>query len=164
MNIYRMICWGPFFPAFVSGNEVVGIKRVGESSFYLMTEKAGFFSAPDIPDRRCSRTVLTVLLMLLAVVSEAKTDAQAVDGKALVMERARGNCLACHAIADGELPGNIGPPLLAMKARFPDEDKLREQIWDATIRNPDTRMPPFGRHGILSREEVELIVQYLYTL
>ena len=65
---------------------------------------------------------------------------------------------------DGKQTGNIGPPLLAMIARFPEAESLRKQIWDATIRNPDTRMPPFGRHGILSSKEIDLIVQYLYTL
>lgn len=110
--------------------------------------------------------VLPVLLVLITstVMATVTLAAQTVDGKALVMERSRGNCLACHAIADGKLPGNLGPPLVAMQARFPDADVLREQIWDATSGNPDSRMPPFGRHGILSREEIELIVQYLYTL
>ncbi len=108
--------------------------------------------------------VMAGLLVLLTVVSGVGMAAQAMDGKTLVMKRSKGNCLACHAIADGELPGNIGPPLIAMKARFPDADILRKQIWDATAGNPDTRMPPFGRHGILSGDEIDLIVEYLYTL
>lgn len=104
------------------------------------------------------------LLVLLTVASGFAMAAQPAGGKALVMQKSKGNCLACHAIADGELPGNIGPPLLGMKARFPDVGALRQQIWDATVPNPDTRMPPFGRHGILSRDEIDLIVEYLYTL
>ena len=111
-----------------------------------------------------ARSTLSGLLALLAVVTGFEVAAQPVDGKVLVMQRSKGNCLACHAIADGELPGNIGPPLISMKERFPDADNLRKQIWDATISNPDTRMPPFGRHGILSRDEIDLIVEYLYTL
>ncbi len=85
-------------------------------------------------------------------------------GKQLVMARNKGNCLACHAIDDGEFPGNIGPPLMSMQVRFPDKAVLRAQIWDATERNPDTHMPPFGLHGILTGEEVDLIVDYIYTL
>lgn len=110
--------------------------------------------------------VLPLLLVLItsAVMATVTLAAQTVDGKALVMERSRGNCLACHAIADGKLPGNLGPPLVAMRARFPDANVLHAQIWDATSRNPDSRMPPFGRHGILSHEEIDLIVEYLYTL
>ena len=85
-------------------------------------------------------------------------------GKSLTMERSKGNCLACHRIEDGELPGTIGPPLVAMKVRFPERAALREQICDATIRNPHSRMPPFCRHRILAESEVELIIDYLYTL
>lgn len=86
------------------------------------------------------------------------------QGKSLTMERGKGNCLACHAIDDGELPGNLGPPLLMMKVRFPERVALKEQICDASVRNTNTRMPPFCRHGILTSEEVELIIDYLYTL
>jgi sulfur-oxidizing protein SoxX len=85
-------------------------------------------------------------------------------GKQLVMTRSKGNCLACHAIDDGKLPGNLGPPLVSMQLRFPDKAILRAQIWDATERNPDTCMPPFGKHGILSEEEIDLILDYVYSL
>lgn len=80
------------------------------------------------------------------------------------MERSKGNCLACHSISDGQLPGNFGPPLIAMQARFPDREVLRMQIYDASQSNPLTRMPPFGHHRILTNEEIELIMDYLYTL
>jgi sulfur-oxidizing protein SoxX len=96
--------------------------------------------------------------------AQATTAERIAAGKSLAMERSKGNCLACHSIEDGELPGTIGPPLLAMKVRFPERDKLTRQICDATIRNPDSRMPPFCRHRILTQDEVELIVDYLYTL
>ena len=75
---------------------------------------------------------------------EAKTVAQ--KGKEVAIDRKKGNCLACHQMDDGSLPGNIGPPLVAMKLRFPDRAVLRAQIWDATVQNPNTIMPPFGRH------------------
>jgi len=86
------------------------------------------------------------------------------QGKSLATERAKGNCLACHSMEDGQLPGNLGPPLLAMKARFPDRERLRLQIHDASSSNRHSRMPPFGRHQILTPEEIELIMDYLYTL
>jgi sulfur-oxidizing protein SoxX len=85
-------------------------------------------------------------------------------GKKLAMDRPKGNCLACHHIEDGEFPGTLGPPLLAMQARFPDKSVLRAQIWDATAINPDSRMPPFGRHGILTEEEIDLITDYIHSL
>ena len=107
---------------------------------------------------------ILINIILMAGMSEAVLSDQLADGKALVMEKSKGNCLACHLIADGKQPGNIGPPLIGMKLRFPDTETLRSQIWDATENNPDSRMPPFGRHGILGNEEIDLIVEYISTL
>ena len=86
------------------------------------------------------------------------------EGKKIAFNRTKGNCLACHMIEDGELPGNAGPPLLAMQQRFPDKRKLREQIWDPTVRNPQSMMPPFGKHGILTEDELDKVVEYIYSL
>ena len=85
-------------------------------------------------------------------------------GKEVAFDRKKGNCLSCHMMDDGVSPGDLGPPLIAMQARFPDRAKLRDQIWDAQIANPGTRMPPFGKHQALSEKEIDAIVDYLYTL
>jgi sulfur-oxidizing protein SoxX len=91
--------------------------------------------------------------------------ASAVDqGKAIAFDRKKGNCLACHQIEGGDLPGNIGPPLVAMKARFPDKAKLRAQIWDPTKSNRNSVMPPFGRQQVLSEGEIDKVVEFIYTL
>jgi sulfur-oxidizing protein SoxX len=107
---------------------------------------------------------ILVTLLLASQVALASTASRIEQGKLLTFERGKGNCLACHRIEDGELPGTLGPPLLAMKLRFPEREDLKRQICDATIRQANSRMPPFCRHGILTEEEVELIVDYLYTL
>lgn len=86
------------------------------------------------------------------------------QGKAVSFDRKKGNCLACHQIAGGDLPGNIAPPLVAMKARYPDKSRLRAQIWDATKMNSNSIMPPFGRQQILSETEIDKIVEFIYTL
>ena len=86
------------------------------------------------------------------------------EGKQLAFSRKKGNCLACHSMDDGTLAGNGGPPLIAMKARFPDLSVLKAQIWDATKSNPNSIMPPFGRHGILSKGEIDKIAAYVHTL
>jgi len=86
------------------------------------------------------------------------------QGKELTFTRAKGNCLACHVIAGGELAGNFGPPLVMMKARYPDRKQLRAQIWDASVRVGTTTMPPFGRHKILTEEEIDLVVDFILTL
>ena len=100
----------------------------------------------------------------IAVAAEKKEMTPVEQGQKVAFDRKKGNCLACHAIDGGALPGNIGPPLVAMKARFPDKAALRAQIWDATKANPNTVMPPFGRNKILSDKEIDLIVEYIYTL
>lgn len=88
-------------------------------------------------------------------------------GARLSQDVSKGNCLACHAMpsdATAVTSANIGPPLVAIRGRFPDREQLRRQIWDAGLVNPDTVMPPFGKHQILTPEEIDLIVDYLYTL
>lgn len=67
-------------------------------------------------------------------------------------------------IAGGELPGNIGPPLIAMAARFPDKAKLKAQIYDARVANPNTIMIPFGPMGILNDEQLDKVVDFISTL
>jgi len=112
---------------------------------------------------------LAALLGTLTLMSFPATAADSAGsviekGKAVAEDRVKGNCLACHAMGDGTLPGNIGPPLIAMKARFPDKAKLRAQIWDATVANPNSIMIPFGRHRVLTEEEIDQVVEYVYTL
>lgn len=108
-------------------------------------------------------TVVSALLLVSGSVVAAG-NSMVEEGKQLAVNRIKGNCLACHAFDGGELPGNIGPPLLAMKARFPDKSRLRAQIWDATQFNPDSAMVPFGRHKVLTGEEIDKIVEYIWTL
>ena len=95
---------------------------------------------------------------------DAESMSRLEQGKAIAFNRFKGNCLACHYVEGGELTGNYGPPLIAMKMRYPDRDALREQIWDAAIKNPDTRMPPFGRNRILTEEEIDLVTDYIQSL
>ena len=86
------------------------------------------------------------------------------------ISRKKGNCLACHHAMVTPWPealppgGNLGPPFVAMSARFPDREVLRAQIWDAEAKNPNSTMPPFGRHKLLSEEDIDHIVDWLLTL
>ena len=141
-----------------------GIIPMHESSIYDLTANSGHISVGDRMISKSRFPVLLSLLLLFAYSAPAISDDHVVQGKALATDRSKGNCLACHMIEDGVQPGNIGPPLLVMKLRFPDRDTLKSQVCDATLRNANSRMPPFCRHRILSEEEVELIIDYLYTL
>jgi sulfur-oxidizing protein SoxX len=51
-----------------------------------------------------------------------------------------------------------------MKARYPDKAKLRAQVWDPQKANPNTLMPPYGKHEIISEKDIDNIVEWLYTL
>jgi len=106
----------------------------------------------------------TCLGLAIPLTVNAAEDADISQGKKLAFDRKKGNCLACHAIAGGTLPGNIGPPLVAMKARFPDYGKLKAQISDARVNNPNTIMIPFGPHEVLSAKEIDLITKFIHTL
>jgi sulfur-oxidizing protein SoxX len=88
------------------------------------------------------------------------------QGACAAITRTKGNCHSCHMLKNPGFInyGNVAPPLVGMKARFPDEKKLRDQVSDATKANPNTVMPPFGRHGILSEDEIDKIVKFLLTL
>jgi L-cysteine S-thiosulfotransferase len=115
-------------------------------------------------------TTASALATILGVLSLSPQLAIAADqsvieqGKKIAFDRKLGNCLACHKIEGGDLPGNIGPPLVAMKARFPDKAKLRAQVWDSTRNNPNTMMPPFGRHEILTEAQIDKVVEFVYSL
>lgn len=88
-------------------------------------------------------------------------------GKDIAFDRRKGNCLACHAfpgVADDQQPGNSGPPLIAMKDRFPDKKVLRAKVWDATATNKDSYMPPMGKHKIMSEKEIDMVVDFIYGL
>ncbi len=119
---------------------------------------------------RFSQSIYVVLAALFAasvliVQPVAAAEPSAAElGKKVAFDRRAGNCLSCHLMGDGEAPGNLGPPLVAMKARFPDREKLREMIWDITISRPEAMMPPFGRHHVISEQDIDNIVEYLYTL
>ena len=121
----------------------------------------------------CGRTRLPTLLLavllaiapLVGVLAAATAAAQSpgLDGRALAFDRGKGNCLSCHQIAGGDLAGTIGPPLADMKSRFPDRKELIAAVTDETTRNPQTVMPPFGRDLVLSDQEIQAIVDFLYT-
>ena len=103
-------------------------------------------------------------LGLAPAIASADEAADLEKGKELAFDRKKGNCLACHQIEGGTLAGNIGPPLIAMKARFPDYKKLYDQIYDARVNNPNTIMIPFGPHNVMTDEEIDLVAKFVHTL
>lgn len=106
-----------------------------------------------------------------------KGDAQ--RGRKLVVERKKGNCLACHKmpIPEESFHGELGPDLAGVGARYPI-GMIRLQVVDETLINPATVMPGFyikpdSLHNVakqykgktpLTAQEVEDVVAYLSTL
>lgn len=113
-------------------------------------------------------------------------DGDADRGSAIFSSRAKGNCAACHAVAqlpDVAFQGEVGPELTwTGEARTAEE--LRGIVANAKMTFPDTVMPAFyktsgfNRPGdgytgkaaqgdlspILSAQEIEDVVAFLLTL
>jgi len=109
------------------------------------------------------------LLFALVVLSglaarPAWTQSTIAEGQKLAFDRGKGNCLTCHVIKGGDLPGTIGPELRDLRAKYPDRNELVAILFDETKRNPQTMMPPFGRNRILTEQEISAIVDFLQTL
>ncbi|WP_236846404.1 MULTISPECIES: sulfur oxidation c-type cytochrome SoxX [unclassified Bosea (in: a-proteobacteria)] len=99
-------------------------------------------------------------------------------GRALVLDRAQGNCLICHQVPEPNEPfqGTIGPGLAGVATRL-DSGQLRLRLIDAGLLNPQTVMPPYFRtEGLrdvapafrdrpaLTAQEIEDVVAYLASL
>lgn len=116
------------------------------------------------------RKLFRILAVSASVVALCSTsgfssaDDKPVTGKDIAFDQMKGNCLACHAIAGGDLPGNIGPALAGVSTRYPDKAALRAQVYDARVKTPNTIMIPFGPMGVLSDEEIDKVVAFISTL
>jgi L-cysteine S-thiosulfotransferase len=109
--------------------------------------------------------MFALVIAIGAVTIAGPARAQSVaEGQKLAFDRGKGNCLTCHVIKGGDLPGSIGPELSDIKQKYPDRKDLVAILNDETKRNPLTVMPPFGRNRILTEQEINAIVDFLQTL
>jgi sulfur-oxidizing protein SoxX len=106
---------------------------------------------------------LIALIVLAATFSSARADGVEA-GRALALDRAKGNCLACHTLKGGDAPSSVGRELVDIQRRFPNRADLVEILTDESLRNPLAPMPPLLRNHVLTRSEVEQIIDFLYTL
>jgi L-cysteine S-thiosulfotransferase len=109
-------------------------------------------------------TALAMALFGAFASAPASAQSAAAEGQKLAFDRGKGNCLTCHMIKGGDLPGSIGPELTGIKAKYPNRDELVAIVSDETKRNPQTVMPPFGRNRILTEKEISAVVDFLQTL
>lgn len=99
-------------------------------------------------------------------------------GRAVVLDRRRGNCLICHAVPVAGQPfqGSLGPAMAGVGSRL-DAGQLRLRLIDQSRLNPETIMPPYYRvEGLvdvapefrgrpaLDAQEIEDVVAWLATL
>jgi L-cysteine S-thiosulfotransferase len=102
----------------------------------------------------------------------------AARGKAIVLDRRRGNCLICHAFPiEGEpFQGEIGPAMAGVASRL-TEGQIRLRLIDQSRINPETVMPPYYRvekltnvapeydgRPALEAQDIEDVVAYLMSL
>src|SRR4029077_19598636 len=148
----------------------VGLPANGLCAFQHLYSHKKPPETPVIP--ASARTALAALALLISA-GAAHAQSGAADGQKLAFDRGKGNCLTCHAIKGGDLPGTIGPELKDIKSKFPDRNErvtiapelkhikgnlpiasdLVAILNNETKRNPQTVMPPFGRSRILTEQE-----------
>ena len=107
---------------------------------------------------------VALLIGAAASVTPAAAQSSVDEGRKVAFDRGKGNCLTCHDIKGGDLPGTIGPALKDIKSKYPDRNDLVAIVTDETKRNPETVMPPFGRNHILTESEINAVVDFLQTL
>lgn len=114
---------------------------------------------------------------LLAVKIKEDLQGDMKRGKKIFISR-RVNCLSCHKapIVEEKFQGNFGPSLGGVGSRY-NKEELRLRVIDSKSINPDSIMPSYFRkikfertpaeflnRTILSAQEVEDLVEYLYSL
>src|ERR1700738_4152978 len=119
---------------------------------------------PGIPSPKPAAFQALALALRIGAATPASAQSAAAEGQKIAFDRGKGNCLTCHEIKGGDLPGTIGPALKDIKSRYPDRNDLVAILTDETKRNPQTVMPPFGRNRILTEQEINAVVDFLQTL
>lgn len=106
---------------------------------------------------------IALVVGFLPVAACAATPAEIAAGQKIATTSSLGNCDACHSFAGAEEAGNIGPELKNVKAMIPDRKTFYAIIYDEQARNPNTVMPPFGRNAILTPEQINDVIDFMYT-
>lgn len=107
------------------------------------------------------------VLAALGAAGALHAHAQAAAAPDTFMRADKGHCIACHQLPEAAAAasrGDLGPRLEGARMRELGKSGIRDAIDDPTRANPDTVMPPFGRHRILEAAEIERLVEYLHAL
>jgi sulfur-oxidizing protein SoxX len=107
------------------------------------------------------------LLAAIAALAAGAAWGQETDGRSLFSRPDKGNCIACHQVPEGSGPvarSTVGARLDATALKGWDRARLRDLLEDPTRANPDSVMPPYGRHRLLEAREIERLIDYLHAL
>ena len=110
---------------------------------------------------------LAVLAALGVAVPPVARGAEALSGAQLFVRPDKGNCIACHQVPEGAGPktrSDLGPRLEGVRMRALGRERLRALLDDPMANNPDTLMPPFGRHKLLDAAQIDRLIDYLDAL
>ena len=108
-----------------------------------------------------SNLFFVFVLCISFIAMPVLADTSVAEGKKLALEY----CVACHQFTGTNQAGSLGPPLLVMKSRFPDRKIIYDIIYDPAVAiKPHTMMPPFGRNKLVTKEEINKIIDFLYSL
>lgn len=110
------------------------------------------------------RAAFATFLLAGAIGSPAWGQGSAAE---LFVRADKGHCIACHQLPPGSGPetrADFGPRLEGARMRELGKRGLRETITDPTRANPETVMPPYGRHRLLEATEIERLVEFLHAL
>lgn len=107
-----------------------------------------------------------LVLALFALPAVALAGGNTDNGRKVVDARSLGNCAACHVVPGMEFPGDVGPDLVKAMQHYSEKDRdtVWQWVWDARKYDADTIMPPFGPNKILTKQQVDDVVDYLYSL
>ena len=106
---------------------------------------------------------LGVALLTLALAAPAFGQ----EALELFVKPEKGYCIACHQLPENVGPAarnDVGPRLEGERMRALGKAGIREVIEDATKRNPDSVMPPYGHHLILDAREIDRLAEFLHAL
>ena len=112
-----------------------------------------------------ARSILAWALFSLALTPASH--AQGANAPEAFVRADKGHCIACHQLPEGIAPvsrADFGPQLAGSRMRELGRARLRELLQDPTRANPETVMPPYGRHRILEAGEIDRLVEFLHAL
>lgn len=107
------------------------------------------------------------ILAALALGAALQAVAQPAPVPDVFVRADKGHCIACHQLPEEVGPAtraDLGPRLEGARMRALGKAAVRDLIDDPMRANPDTVMPPFGRHRILERTEIDRLVEFLHAL